>query len=94
MPKSRKTVEIEKLLDYANGYLASDYTNGGAPGDRQRRQGVIDMLEAALHAIGRYRGYVYLDETQITKSMPGIRWDAEDRSGRFTNTDNTRRRYA
>lgn len=97
MSKSRKTVEIETLLNYANGYLASDYANGGAPGDRQRRQGVIDLLEAALNAAGRYRGYCYLDETQITKSEPGIRWDTDpydDRVARFANTDNTRRRYA
>lgn len=94
MAHARKTVEIETLLDYANGYLASDYVGGDSPDSRSRRQGVIDLLEASLHAIKRYRGYSYLDETQITKSMPGIRWDAPDRLCRFADTDNTRRRYA
>lgn len=91
---ARKTVPIETLLDYANGYLSSDYVGGDEYEARMRRTGVIDMLEAALHSIERYRGYSYLDETQITKCVPGIRWDAEDRAGRFVNTDNTRRRYA
>lgn len=96
MAKDRKTVSIDMLLEYANGYLASDYLGGDTLTEKARRQGLIDMLETALNYANRYRGYSYLDETQITKSMPGIRWDTDpldDRKARFANTDNTRRRY-
>jgi hypothetical protein len=93
MARARKTVEVDRLLDYANGYLSADYVNGDKPEEIARRQGLCDMLEAALHSIGRYRGFSFLDETQLTMSKPGIRWD-KDMMGRFTDTDATRRRYA
>jgi hypothetical protein len=92
MAKDRKTVSIDCLLEYANGYLASDYANGDSEESRMRRTGVIDLLESALHAVGRYRGYSYLDEKAITLSKPGVRW--LERGHTFDNTDNTRRRYA
>ena len=101
MLKSRKTVSIDMLLDYANGYLASDYAGGDSEEARARRQGVIDLLEASLHAVKRYHGFSYLDETQITKAKPGIRWfyDNSDMTRKtgghtFENCDSTRRRYA
>lgn len=93
MANARKTVSINMLLDYANGYLASDYVGGDSIESRNRRQGVIDLLEASLHTAKRYRGFSYLDETQLTKAKPGIRWD-KDREYRFDDTDSTRRRYA
>jgi hypothetical protein len=96
MAKSRKTVEIETLLDYANGYLSADYAGGDEPFERARRHGLIDMLEAALNGIGRYRGFSYLDEKVITKSKPGIRWENSglEPYQLFVDTDPTRRRYA
>jgi len=95
MSKPRKTVEIDILLNYANGYLSADWQGGDAEPEKCRRQGLIDMLEAALHSVGRTRGYVYLDQTQITKSKPGIRWlDGQAPSHTFHETDPTRRRYA
>ena len=101
MAKERKTVTVDMLLEYANGYLASDYSGGDSVESQNRRQGVIDLLEASLHAVGRYRGFSYLDEKAITKSKPGIRWfyDNSDMSRKtgghtFQNTDPTRRRYA
>lgn len=93
MAKSRKTITIDTLLDYANGYLAADYSDGDSVDAVSRRQGVIDLLEVSLSAIDRYRGYSYLDQKQITKSKPGIRW-YEDGSHAFFDTDPTRRRYA
>ena len=87
---NRKTFPIDTLLAYANGYLAADYEGGDSIDSVSRRQGVIDLVEATLHSIGRYRGFYYLGEDQITKSRPGIRWDSADR---FENTDPTRRRY-
>lgn len=93
MAKDRKTISIDALLDYANGYLSADYPNCDAPEEIARRNGLIDMIEAALHAVGRYRGYSYLDQKQILQGKPGIRW-FEDGSHAFFDTDKTRRRYA
>jgi hypothetical protein len=95
MAKSRKTVSIDTLLEYANGYLASDYHGGDEPASVARRTGMIDLLEAALLSAGRYCGYYYLDDKVITKSKPGIRW-VEGQAPRHTfhETDCTRRRYA
>jgi hypothetical protein len=90
MAKSRKTVDIESILNYANGYLASDYPGGDTKTEIHRRQGVIDMIETILMKANRYRGFLYLNDTQITKSIPGIR-PYQDKM--FENTDSTRRRY-
>ena len=92
MSKDRKTVSIDTLLNYANGYLASDYAGGDSDEAIMRRTGVIDLLEASLNSVGRYRGYSYLDEKAITMSKPGIRW--LEKGHTFEKTDNTRRCYA
>lgn len=92
MAKARKTVSIDALLDYANGYLSADYPDADGSDSVARRKGVIALLESALGAIDRYNGYSYLDETQITMSKPGIRW--LDKGHTFENCDDTRRRYA
>jgi hypothetical protein len=55
MTKDRKTVSIDALLDYANGYLSADYPNCDAPEEIARRNGLIDMIEAALHAVAGSR---------------------------------------
>ena len=93
MAKERKTVSIDMLIYYSNGYLASDYTGGDSVDSVSRRQGIIDLLEVTLHSVGRYRGFSYLDEKTVTKSQPGIRW-LEGGGYSFENTDPTRRRYA
>lgn len=89
---SRKTVSIEAQIEYANGYLASDYLGGDSAEAVARRTGLIDMLEQALVSANRYRGYSYLDQRAITLSKPGIYWLEKGHS--FENTDPTRRRYA
>ena len=92
---SRKTVSIDALLEYANGYLASDYEGGDSAEAVARRTGLINMIEQALVSANRYRGYSYLDQHGITKSKPGIYWLEKGRSFHsFKNTDPTRRRYA
>lgn len=93
MPKSRKTVPVEVLLEYANGYLASDFESGDSADAVARRTGLINLLESALNAVDRYHGYSYLDDKAITKSKPGIHWLASG-AHTFENTDPTRRRYA
>lgn len=92
MAKTRTTVSIDTLLSYANGYLASDFHGGDEPASIARRMGLIDLLEATLNSVGRYRGYTFLDENDITLSKPGIRWREQGHT--FENTDITRRRYA
>lgn len=95
MAKSRKTVSIDTLLEYANGYLASDYHGGDEPASVARRTGLIDLLEVTLNSVGRYHGYSYLDQKAITLSKPGIRWlDGQAPRHTFHETDSTRRRYA
>ena len=95
MTKDRKTVSIDMLLDYANGYLAADYSGADHIECQNRRQGVIDLLEGALHAVKRYRGFSYLDDKVIAKSKPGIRWvEGQAPKHTFHETDSTRRRYA
>lgn len=95
MAKNRKTVQIDALLDYANGYLSSDYEGGDSESAIARRTGVIHMIEAALHAADRWRGYSFLDNKVITKCKPGIRWvEGQAPAHTFHETDETRRRYA
>jgi len=90
--KERKTVSIDALIEYANGYLASDFPNGDSAQAVARRRGLIDMLEQALVTAERYRGYSYLDQRGFTHCKPGIRW--LEKGHTFENTDPTRRRYA
>lgn len=92
MAKSRKTVPIDALIEYANGYLAADYLGGDLPDAVMRRTGLIDLLEQALITADRYRGYSFLDQQALTKCKPGIRW--LEKGHTFEDTDTTRRRYA
>jgi hypothetical protein len=89
MSKSRKTVDLQKMIDYANGYLSADTNDLTGPA---RRQGVIDMLEAALFTANRYAGFRYLDERDLSASTPGIRLK-DGNMPSFVNTDPTRRAY-
>jgi hypothetical protein len=91
--KEKKTIPIDALLEYANGYLAADYLDGDSVASVARRTGLIDLLEQALVTANRYRGFSYLDEKAITKSKPGIRW-TRDKNECLVDTDPTRRRYA
>lgn len=93
MAKRRKTITLDRLIEYANGYLAADFQGGDSATARARRKGLIDLLEHALIEAGQYRViFVYLDEDVITKSKPGIRWK-NDREDCLVDTDSTRRRY-
>jgi hypothetical protein len=89
---SRKTIPIEALIDYANGYLAADFADGDSAADIARRAGMIDMIEHALMRAKSYGGFWYLDQNAITKSKPGIH-RLEGGGHSFENTDVTRRRY-
>jgi hypothetical protein len=93
--KEKKTVPIDALIEYANGYLAADFPNGDSPQAIARRTGLIDMLEQALATAQRYRGYSYLDQRGFIHCKPGIRWvEGQAPKHTFHETDATRRRYA
>lgn len=88
MSSERKTVEIQKVIDYANGYLAA---KGGSI---DCRRAIISMVEAVLMAANRYRGYRYLGQNELEAGdLPGIRWE-NDPKDYLTDTDDTRRFYA
>ena len=91
MAKSRKTVDIDMLRQYSNGYLASPYEGDLQKGIGQR-QGICDLLEFALMRAGRYRGFRYLDERDLPNDIPGIRLKDGDMPS-FINVDQTRREY-
>lgn len=89
---ARKTIEVETLVKYCNGFLA-------APGGTaDSRYGVISVLEAALFKAQAYKGFLYLGQDEVRKEdKPGIRYiiDKNGLTGdsHFTDTDSTRRKY-
>lgn len=88
---SRKTVDLDSLIAFTNGFLSADNGND-TDGDVALRNGAISVLEFALRAADRYRGYSYLDQSQVSRSKPGIRWTDDGHS--WVDTDSSRRRYA
>ena len=88
----RKTIEISKLVEMVNGILQNSGSDCVGI-----RQGIMNLVESALFETGNYKGFRYLDETEVSAdSLPGIR-DTADSSTRgsdnFKNTDRTRVRY-
>ena len=88
----RKTIEISKLVEMANGILQNSGSDCVGI-----RQGVINMIEATLMETKNYKGFRYLDETEVSDgSWPGIRGTAYSNTrgpDNFKNTDPTRIRY-
>ena len=85
---SRKTIDVETLRIIANLELA--YSSKYATAER--REGVSAMLEAALSTTGNYKGFRYLDETEVENDVAGIKYD--DQGGfTFDGCDTTRRHY-
>jgi hypothetical protein len=90
----RKTVEVEKMLQFANERLA--WVSG--VDTRDVRWGVIVMIEEILHKSGNYNGFRYLDNVELPVDvLPGVRrgkdGDCLTYEERFDNTDETRRYY-
>lgn len=83
---ARKTVPLDRILEEGNRFLASAY------GDRQFRLGVICMLETALLAGQRYKGFGYLSAKEVPPGeLPGIK---NNGTSIVSFPDDTRRRYA
>lgn len=85
---ARKTFNVEKILQYANGFLS-------APGGtKESRYGVICLIDTVLSEANRYRGFLYLSENEThAGDLPGIRLGTIDPAACFDHTDCTRRRY-
>lgn len=55
MSKARKTIEVEKLRDWANHFLKN------SPDDKvQGREEICAFIETVLHTSNRYFGFKYL----------------------------------
>jgi len=89
---SRKTIDIEFLKTFVNSTLQFS-----PDGNTDYRQGLIDVLEQALHKTKNYAGFVYLDEKEMEitdNAIPGIRRIPGSPSEcSWENTDRTRIRY-
>jgi len=88
---ARKTISIDHLKIFVNSSL--QYTKDE---NVDYRQGMITVLENALHETGNYNGFRYLDEEEMKdtgNSMPGIRRIEGTEEFTFENTDRTRVRY-
>ena len=88
---SRKTIEVEAVLDYANTLLSHSL-------NADERRGVMLITEEILHRTGNYRGFKYLDKFEVPEGeLPGINVDNNrqmyDGDERFDNTDRTRVQY-
>ena len=82
----RKTFKVRDLVDAVNqrNTLSRNI-------DPAMRAGWNSLLEKLLHDTGNYRGFGYLDETNVPEGQtPGIRTDA---NGVKSFPDETRRVY-
>jgi hypothetical protein len=88
----RKTIEVDKLVTAVNGVLAKHN------GSREIRQGMINLLDYALHETGNYRGFRYLMQDEVPDgALPGVRYENGEilpYPERFHNTDFTRVQYS
>ena len=86
---SRKTIKVETVIDWANNYLARTDDQ-----HRERRLGVIVMLDTILHETENYQGFRHITNLE-TDHTPGVRYDENtgkllNYPDRFENTDTTR----
>jgi hypothetical protein len=83
---TRKTIPVGKIVDKVNLMLAKTV------GSMESRIGAMALLEEILHDTGNYRGYKYLDSTEVpVGEQPGIIRDPNGANNRFP--DETRRQY-
>ena len=82
----RKTIEVDRIREYANGFLSA---KGGTT---WAREAVMRMIEMVLIETGNYKGFEYLTQDRLdTKDKPGINIGSNEE--RFIDTDETRVRY-
>lgn len=80
---SRKTIEVGKVVERANTFLAApDSFSIEGLDPHSQRLGVAGLLESILHETGNYKGFNYLSSE----------WDGEKQELR-QGYDESRRRY-
>ena len=93
---ARKTINVEKIKEWANEQLESERSMKDASEiavGRGYRHGIMNMIEDVLMSTGNYKGYRYLGQDEVPKGhLPGIKRNHRDEPV-FENTDNTRVRY-
>ena len=93
MPKGRKTIQVERVLEMANKMLEAESDKFVYGNSEEYRQGVMTLLEQVLHETGNYHGFGYLFQRDLPQgSKPGIR-EGADYEEQFADTDRTRVRY-
>jgi hypothetical protein len=88
--KARKTVSIKALKDTVNSMLAQSTC------EPLIREGMIAVLESALHDTGNYNGFHYLESGSVPyRQLPGINGLGSEMTydELFANTDRTRACY-
>ena len=86
---ARKTQTMDEIVARANQYLRITDANM-----HERRQGVIDFVTGLLMQTGNYRGFGYLQASEVANGAGGINYvnglPHPDTVERFANTDCTR----
>ena len=63
---ARKTIEVGKILNIANHFLAAKNTSA------DEREGVCAMLETVLFETGNYMGFRYLEGSDYPEEFDGL----------------------
>lgn len=61
---ARKTIEVGKILNMANTFLAAQNTRD------DEREGVCALVEAILFETGNYQGFRYLEGSDYPEEVP------------------------
>jgi len=89
MAKARKTVELEKLRNWANSYILHS-----ADRDEDARRGVASLIETALMDREAYKGFRYLTPQDMTNSLSGAKCGIDyTADGEIVRVDDSRRHY-
>ena len=84
----KKTIKVADILSNVNSHLQHSTCSADV------RRGSIFTLETILQATGNYRGFRYLDETEVPEgALPGINSGVDDYVAKFKDTDPTRVQY-
>ena len=97
---ARKTVDVKTLIDITNDMLKNSFNSST---EQEQRWGAILLLEGVLHRTGNYRGYRYLDSSEVesgftvgvnyVSNADGVMVPHPDYEERFRDCDDTRRVY-
>jgi len=89
--RKRSTIDVDYVRDTVNSVLR----NSGNNCPKERRQGMMNILEDILHSTGNYKGFKYLSRNDVPFAAdPGVNLGFEnDYDARFAGTDRTRVEY-